>query len=156
AFLISTGKALDPLVAVSIAGGMIQPDGFRIERAQAPHRLDREAGGTGQFFGGRHAAQAVLEQRSGTPEAAQVRRAVERHPDRAPMPRDGRLDRLADPPDRVGNELDAAIRIELPGRRHEAKIALADQVHEWQDRKSTRLNSSHVKISYAVFCLKKK
>src|SRR5690606_39490722 len=26
----------------------------------------------------------------------------------------------------------------------------------WLDRKSTRLNSSHVKISYAVFCLKKK
>src|SRR5436309_12256898 len=27
---------------------------------------------------------------------------------------------------------------------------------EVSDRKSTRLNSSHVKISYAVFCLKKK
>src|SRR5690606_39440772 len=26
----------------------------------------------------------------------------------------------------------------------------------YQDRKSTRLNSSHVKTSYAVFCLKKK
>src|SRR5690606_40948483 len=26
----------------------------------------------------------------------------------------------------------------------------------YTDRKSTRLNSSHVKISYAVFCLKKK
>src|SRR5690606_22233871 len=26
----------------------------------------------------------------------------------------------------------------------------------WLDRKSTRLNSSHVKTSYAVFCLKKK
>src|SRR5690625_6287931 len=26
----------------------------------------------------------------------------------------------------------------------------------WLDRKSTRLNSSHVAISYAVFCLKKK
>src|SRR5699024_11879614 len=26
----------------------------------------------------------------------------------------------------------------------------------YQDRKSTRLNSSHVSISYAVFCLKKK
>src|SRR5690606_41335039 len=26
--------------------------------------------------------------------------------------------------------------------------------HHDQDRKSTRLNSSHVKISYAVFCLK--
>src|SRR5256885_4562328 len=29
--------------------------------------------------------------------------------------------------------------------------------HHWlQDRKSTRLNSSHLVISYAVFCLKKK
>src|SRR5260221_1253219 len=27
---------------------------------------------------------------------------------------------------------------------------------EWGDRKSTRLNSSHTVISYAVFCLKKK
>src|SRR5690606_14436266 len=33
----------------------------------------------------------------------------------------------------------------------EARIAVLDE-----DRKSTRLNSSHVKISYAVFCLKKK
>src|SRR3712207_8321008 len=29
-------------------------------------------------------------------------------------------------------------------------------VHQGQDRKSTRLNSSHANISYAVFCLKKK
>src|SRR5690606_11329162 len=29
-------------------------------------------------------------------------------------------------------------------------------VVDYLDRKSTRLNSSHVKISYAVFCLKKK
>src|SRR5436305_2262233 len=28
--------------------------------------------------------------------------------------------------------------------------------HGKEDRKSTRLNSSHVRISYAVFCLKKK
>src|SRR2546427_7474524 len=28
--------------------------------------------------------------------------------------------------------------------------------HPWLDRKSTRLNSSHSQISYAVFCLKKK
>src|SRR2546422_5991161 len=34
-----------------------------------------------------------------------------------------------------------------------------ENIHEWQarlDRKSTRLNSSHGYISYAVFCLKKK
>src|SRR5690606_39527353 len=30
------------------------------------------------------------------------------------------------------------------------------RITEEVDRKSTRLNSSHVKISYAVFCLKKK
>src|SRR5439155_22888011 len=33
---------------------------------------------------------------------------------------------------------------------------LVRRTHDKQDRKSTRLNSSHVAISYAVFCLKKK
>src|SRR5947209_9770072 len=32
----------------------------------------------------------------------------------------------------------------------------ADHHHPLGDRKSTRLNSSHANISYAVFCLKKK
>src|SRR5437868_11735470 len=36
-----------------------------------------------------------------------------------------------------------------------AKRLLAEQP-DAKDRKSTRLNSSHVSISYAVFCLKKK
>src|ERR1039457_1124288 len=31
-----------------------------------------------------------------------------------------------------------------------------DEEHQQLDRKSTRLNSSHLVISYAVFCLKKK
>src|SRR6266511_4663308 len=34
--------------------------------------------------------------------------------------------------------------------------ALRSRSESAPDRKSTRLNSSHVKISYAVFCLKKK
>src|SRR5689334_3982908 len=34
--------------------------------------------------------------------------------------------------------------------------AVPDEVEELEDRKSTRLNSSHSSISYAVFCLKKK
>src|SRR5690606_40966567 len=33
---------------------------------------------------------------------------------------------------------------------------LSSKKINFKDRKSTRLNSSHVKISYAVFCLKKK
>src|SRR3712207_9433981 len=32
----------------------------------------------------------------------------------------------------------------------------AEEEAVWGDRKSTRLNSSHANISYAVFCLKKK
>src|SRR5690554_7627701 len=36
------------------------------------------------------------------------------------------------------------------------QLKLADCYFQMKDRKSTRLNSSHVRISYAVFCLKKK
>src|SRR3712207_7174980 len=45
----------------------------------------------------------------------------------------------------------------LPLRGPHADAGLPDAVgHRAQDRKSTRLNSSHANISYAVFCLKKK
>src|SRR5690606_42113880 len=43
---------------------------------------------------------------------------------------------------------------------HPESVAAMPAVSHWlkntEDRKSTRLNSSHVKISYAVFCLKNK
>src|SRR5690606_40305865 len=48
----------------------------------------------------------------------------------------------------------------LPGvTRGEVNSVLSEKSFQSRaagDRKSTRLNSSHVKISYAVFCLKKK
>src|SRR5690606_40430732 len=47
-------------------------------------------------------------------------------------------------------EYHARVIIEMAIKRE--LIRIASQI----DRKSTRLNSSHVKISYAVFCLKKK
>src|SRR2546428_4136060 len=44
-----------------------------------------------------------------------------------------------------------------PGTALLAAVALAEETGDRvQDRKSTRLNSSHDQISYAVFCLKKK
>src|SRR5699024_12879003 len=62
-----------------------------------------------------------------------------------------------------------ALRFTLPGRERsdaaESPSAPAASRHTGRagtrvllalDRKSTRLNSSHVSISYAVFCLKKK
>src|SRR5690625_5857911 len=50
-------------------------------------------------------------------------------------------------------------RIEVSGRREEKHPKCRggmDIQRRQTDRKSTRLNSSHVAISYAVFCLKKK
>src|SRR5258708_21571119 len=41
-------------------------------------------------------------------------------------------------------------------RRERGVQVGADALHDGEDRKSTRLNSSHQIISYAVFCLKKK
>src|SRR5438067_7040087 len=46
-----------------------------------------------------------------------------------------------------------------PFNAHFVDVASAAGLHApviYGDRKSTRLNSSHVSISYAVFCLKKK
>src|SRR5690606_40882268 len=71
-----------------------------------------------------------------------------------------------------GNEIGDAIRFRLsrggsrPGRRTICRGQSEIEMERvgsgfagggrGRDRKSTRLNSSHVKISYAVFCLKKK
>src|SRR5438445_13434832 len=46
-----------------------------------------------------------------------------------------------------------AHRAHEPVIPHRVPISGTEQI---QDRKSTRLNSSHANISYAVFCLKKK
>src|SRR5690242_21512533 len=47
--------------------------------------------------------------------------------------------------------LPLAQRLDLGSGEHDPGFANVDE-----DRKSTRLNSSHMSISYAVFCLKKK
>src|SRR5690606_40591170 len=44
----------------------------------------------------------------------------------------------------------------MPADWRAIQAGMRSVVENIKDRKSTRLNSSHVKISYAVFCLKKK
>src|SRR3712207_8617271 len=59
----------------------------------------------------------------------------------------------------VGSDRGAELACELrQGFRHRASAThgIPHAVGRLQDRKSTRLNSSHANISYAVFCLKKK
>src|SRR5437588_5478040 len=57
------------------------------------------------------------------------------------------------------SELEESVVIIL-GTLKRRRIAVLDEIGCFrcgaQDRKSTRLNSSHTVISYAVFCLKKK
>src|SRR5436309_8973082 len=63
------------------------------------------------------------------------------------------LERRAASPARIGggNELDARRKVADSSPAGDGDAPIFER-----DRKSTRLNSSHVKISYAVFCLKKK
>src|SRR3712207_8181728 len=64
----------------------------------------------------------------------------------APYDRQRLLNKAAAAIERHGEELAQLITLENGKPLWEAK----------KDRKSTRLNSSHANISYAVFCLKKK
>src|SRR5258707_6009756 len=50
----------------------------------------------------------------------------------------------------------AAARRDLAGAARQAAAIHGPGLPRGRDRKSTRLNSSHANISYAVFCLKKK
>src|SRR3989442_6302821 len=54
------------------------------------------------------------------------------------------------------SQFDPPVQPDTPLRLGLAKAPLTLQCQPTTDRKSTRLNSSHVRISYAVFCLKKK
>src|SRR3712207_7657696 len=78
-----------------------------------------------------------------SPEGDQPRRQLVRALLRRP-PHDARRHALRLPP----GDLPGHDRLDEPELRH-------DRVPV-EDRKSTRLNSSHANISYAVFCLKKK
>src|SRR5690606_4379815 len=56
----------------------------------------------------------------------------------------------------LGQTMSLARRLELLRWAKETGRFILEDDYDSEDRKSTRLNSSHVKISYAVFCLKKK
>src|SRR5205807_4194975 len=65
------------------------------------------------------------------------------------------LERLL-PADGVGGAQLPGERCALLAHLALALMLLGGEPREKRDRKSTRLNSSHLVISYAVFCLKKK
>src|SRR6266508_1010843 len=72
--------------------------------------------------------------------------------------RQERQDRIPSEPRRRGRRVRGEPFGNDPGQPYAlaGQRALCRLVTQREDRKSTRLNSSHVAISYAVFCLKKK
>src|SRR5688572_16490869 len=91
---------------------------------------------------GRATANEVLDDLPGTPHYSTVRTQL----------------RVLEEKGHVTHEGDGIRYVYMPAvpRRAARKSALRHLVDTFLDRKSTRLNSSHSQISYAVFCLKKK
>src|SRR3712207_8253720 len=58
--------------------------------------------------------------------------------------------------DLLGLDRRRAVDEELRIERDHELLTVVGRIQHLLDRKSTRLNSSHANISYAVFCLKKK
>src|SRR5690242_21576733 len=56
----------------------------------------------------------------------------------------------------AGTRVDARVAARRVSSLADDDAAALGEVEHGSDRKSTRLNSSHMSISYAVFCLKKK
>src|SRR3712207_8828957 len=83
-------------------------------------------------------------------DALLVRRGVELHA----APRRRELHRVRE---EVQDDLLEPLAVGARGERRAARpVDEVDPLRAHLDRKSTRLNSSHANISYAVFCLKKK
>src|SRR3712207_7895080 len=59
---------------------------------------------------------------------------------------------LLNPAVPVATSTDHSLPVDVSARPDALRTNMANEI----DRKSTRLNSSHANISYAVFCLKKK
>src|SRR5690606_40891505 len=88
---------------------------------------------------------------------AQARRALRRLHEPAGRRRAVLAQDRTQPPCGLAGAGEAGSLRSRPRRGAVAEVREGTGFHRSRpDRKSTRLNSSHVKISYAVFCLKKK
>src|SRR5437867_6986559 len=78
-----------------------------------------------------------------------------RDPHSFPTRRSSDLVTVSDAALTVDPSVKVAVKLRDPGTDESDGLIRLDEL-EGEDRKSTRLNSSHRTISYAVFCLKKK
>ena len=114
------------------------PTGFSSETGAWAERLIESTssgsmpGDLGDLLGGGLAAQLGDELALGAADLVELLDHVHRDADRARLVGQGAGDRLADPPGRVGRELEALAVVELLGRADQPERALLDQVEERQ------------------------
>src|SRR2546426_9281596 len=90
--------------------------------------------------------------RAGDPRRSRARRRwADRHPEERPW-----ADSRREPGARANPQAPGARTQDRNAKRRLVRSAAMGVLRLHGDRKSTRLNSSHLVISYAVFCLKKK
>ena len=114
------------------------PTGFSSETGACAERLIESTssgsmpGDLGDLLGGGLAAQLGDELALGAADLVELLDDVDRDADRARLVGERAGDRLADPPGRVGRELEALAVVELLRRADEAERPLLDQVEERQ------------------------
>src|SRR5437660_9944944 len=121
-------------------------------------QIARQKAGQKRIPGAEHVVNLDVQSRRDQPVLESVGNAIRKH-DATPwaaLAHDDRTRQRADPANGAERLLD-------PGRDVQLLLGPDDELHvaagieeTLGDRKSTRLNSSHVAISYAVSCLKKK
>ena len=127
---LAIGEEIAELALVVGADGLVQRDGGVGGGERLVDVLHRQPRRLGQLLLRRLAAELDLEPPRGARQLLLALDDVHRHADRARVIRDRALHRLADPPGRVGRELEAAPPVELLDRAIQAERPLLDQVEE--------------------------
>src|SRR5688500_13295413 len=153
---VAVGEQVAELALVVGADALVERDGGLRGRERLVHVLDGEPGRLGELLAGRVAAQLDLEPARGAAELLLALDDVHGHSDRARVVGHSTLHRLADPPRRVGRELEAAAPVELLDGAVEAERALLDEIQEGDAEAAVALGDRHdeaqVRLDHAALC----
>ncbi len=126
------GEEVPELGLLLVADRLLERDGRLRGAADLLDLVERQVEVARDLDGVRLAAELGAQLPLGADDLVQLLDDVHRHPDRARLVGERAGDRLADPPGRVGRELEALAVVELLGRADEADRPLLDQVEERQ------------------------
>src|ERR1700722_18365636 len=118
------------VLAAVVPDRQIQADRLAIGREDGPHLVDGYLHPAGDLVCVRFTTLLLDEQAADPPDLLQGLAHVDGNTNRAPVIGDRAVDRLPDPPHRIGRELVAAPVLELVHRAHHADVALLDQVDQ--------------------------